>query len=231
MDKPEFDQYAGDYRQHHAASIRSSGEEPEFFHRYKVEDVAAELARRNLIPTRILDFGGGVGNSIPFLREAFPASEIVLLDTSPESLRLAGDVHAESARLLHFDGKTIPFPDGHFDLVFAACVFHHIPEEDQIPALIEIERVLAPGGSFFVFEHNPFNPLTVQAVRNCPFDENAVLIRAGKMRRRLEAARLHRNTLAYRIFFPNALRKLRVIEPHLRWLPLGAQYYVHAVKA
>jgi SAM-dependent methyltransferase len=230
MDKPEFDQYAGDYRQHHAASIRSSGEEPEFFHRYKVDDVAADLSRRNLIPGRILDFGGGVGNSIPFLREAFPAGEIVLLDTSLESLRIAGELHANSALLQHFDGKTIPFPDNHFDLVFAACVFHHIPEDVQIPVLIEIERVLAPGGSFFVFEHNPFNPLTVQAVRNCPFDENAVLISAGKMRRRLEAARLHRNTLAYRIFFPNVLRKLRVIEPHLRWLPLGAQYYVHAVK-
>jgi SAM-dependent methyltransferase len=231
MDRPEFDQFAGNYRQQHAANIRSSGEEPEFFHEYKVNDVVAETSRRKLIPGRILDFGGGVGNSIPFLRKAFPASEIVLLDTSLESLRLAGETHADLARLQHFDGKTIPFSDGHFDLVFAACVFHHIPEELQVPLLIEIERVLAPRGSFFIFEHNPFNPLTVRAVRNCPFDENAVLISAGRMRRRLAAARLHRNTVAYRIFFPNAFRKLRVIEPHLRWLPLGAQYFVHALKA
>lgn len=231
MNEPEFDRFAGDYRQHHAASIRSSGEEPEFFHQYKVADVAAELSRRKLSPKRILDFGGGVGNSIPYLREAFPASEIVLLDTSSESLKIAGESHAGSARFQHFDGRTIPFPDSHFDLVFAACVFHHIPEEVQVTLLVEIRRVLAAGGSFFVFEHNPFNPLTVQAVRNCPFDENAILITAGRMRRRLAAARLDQNTLSYRIFFPNALRKLRVIEPHLRWLPLGAQYYVHAVKA
>ena len=30
--------------------------------------------------------------------------------------------------------------------------------------------------------------------------------------------------------FPALLRALRVLEPHLAWLPLGAQYYVCAAK-
>jgi ubiquinone/menaquinone biosynthesis C-methylase UbiE len=230
MNESEFDRFAKEYRQHHAASIRSSGEEPEFFHKYKVDDVAAELARRDLIPLRILDFGGGIGNSLAFIREAFPTSEVVLLDTSTKSLKTAEERHAGLARFQHFDGRQIPFPDGHFDLVFAACVFHHIPAESQIPLLAEIRRVLVRGGNFFVFEHNPYNPLTVQAVRNCPFDENAVLISAGRMGARLAAAGLQKYIVSYRLFFPHSLRKLRVLEWHLRWLPLGAQYYVHAVK-
>jgi hypothetical protein len=30
------------------------------------------------------------------------------------------------------------------------------------------------------------------------------------------------------VFFPAALRRLRVLEQGLRWLPLGAQYALHA---
>lgn len=130
-----------------------------------------------------------------------------------------------------FDGQKIPYPDGSFDLVFAACVFHHIPAEMHVPLLREIERVLAPGGSFFIFEHNPYNPVTVRVVKECPFDENAVLISAGSMRRRLSAAGFTPHRIAYRIFFPHFLRWLRGLERYLSRLPLGAQYYAHAIKA
>ena len=43
---------------------------------------------------------------------------------------------------------------------------------------MELKRVLRAGGACVIFEHNPLNPLTVQAVNTCPFDENAVLIKA-----------------------------------------------------
>jgi len=32
-----------------------------------------------------------------------------------------------------------------------------------------------------VFEHNPWNLLTVKAVKNCPFDEDAVLLRSSEL--------------------------------------------------
>ena len=44
MDEAEFDRFADEYYQQHAASIRLSGEAPEYFHQYKVDDVAATLA-------------------------------------------------------------------------------------------------------------------------------------------------------------------------------------------
>ena len=91
--------------------------------------------------------------------------------------------------------------------------------------------MLRPGGLFVIFEHNPRNPLTVRAVNTCPFDEHAVLIDAKVMQVCLAEAAFTEIQLAYRIFFPRILRALRILEPMLRWLPLGAQYYVSARKA
>jgi hypothetical protein len=79
-----------------------------------------------------------------------------------------------------------------------------------------------------LFEHNPLNPLTRHAVNTCPFDENAVLIGAPTMRRRVHEAGFGNARVKYRIFFPHFLRTLRPLEPKLTWLPLGAQYYVVA---
>src|SRR4029077_8585681 len=99
-----------------------------------------------------------------------------------------------------------------------------------VALLGEIRRALKPRGARFGFEHNPLNPLTRHAVDTCPFDENAVLIRAPTMRGRALQAGFADARINYRIFFPHALRGLRPLEPRLTWLPLGAQYYVRARK-
>lgn len=230
MLEAEFDKFAGEYEQDHAGSIRLSGETPAFFARYKITDVAAVLAVLGRKPLRILDFGAGVGNSLGPMREAFPDSEIVLLDPSSQSLDIARSRFPGQAHCQPFDGQTIPYGDDHFDLVFTACVFHHIPEELHVGLLSEIGRVMKPGGSFFLFEHNPWNPLTLHAVRNCRFDENAVLIDARQMNSRMATAGLSSTRTAYRLFFPRFLAKLRPLERYLTNVPIGAQYFVHAVK-
>jgi ubiquinone/menaquinone biosynthesis C-methylase UbiE len=226
----EFDQFALEYQQQHAASIRLSGETPDFFAQYKIDDVAARLARSGVKPRRILDFGAGVGNSLGPMRAAFPDSEITLLDPSSQSLDIAHKRFPGQAHFRHFDGETIPYEDASFDLAFAACVFHHIPENLHVGLIKEIERVLASGGSFFLFEHNPWNPLTTHAVRRCAFDENAVLINGREMRARVAAAGFSRADIVYRIFFPRLFARLRPFERFLATVPLGAQYFVHAVK-
>lgn len=230
MLEAEFDQFAAEYEADHARSIRLSGESPQYFAQYKIDDVAAALRAMGRTPKRILDFGGGVGNSLPFMRKAFPASDIVLLDPSARSLNIAAMRFPGQATFQPFDGETIPYDDGTFDLAFAACVFHHIPADFHVGLMTEISRVLAPGGSFFLFEHNPLNPLTRHAVRNCAFDKNAVLIRAKRVRRRLANAGLNDVRVKYRFFFPAALAALRPFERHLAALPMGAQYFAHAVK-
>ena len=155
MDEAEFDRFADEYHHQHAANIRASGEEPEFFAKYKIDDVSAALRHLGRKPARILDFGGGVGNSVGFMREAFAGSE------SSCSIRRrkrwtwrAGAIRGARPFSNSTAGR-IPFPDKSFDLVFVACVFHHIPADLHVPLLREIDRVLANGGSLFVFEHNP----------------------------------------------------------------------------
>jgi SAM-dependent methyltransferase len=226
----EFDRFAAEYREQHAASIRLSGETPDYFAEYKIRDVASACAARRVAPRRIVDFGGGVGNSLPFLRRHFPKAEITLLDPSLASLDIAAQRFPGEATFEHFDGVRIPFEPGAFDIAFTACVFHHIPATAHVALLREIGRVLAPEGRFFLFEHNPLNPLTRHAVNSCAFDENAVLIGSREMRKRFALAGFGAARTRFRIFFPHALAGMRPLEPYLAWLPLGAQYSIEAVK-
>ena len=67
--------------------------------------------------------------------------------------------------------------------------------------------MLANGGSFFLFEHNPWNPLTTHAVRNCAFDENAVLINGRDMRKRMDRGGLLQARHRLPDFLPAPVRK------------------------
>jgi SAM-dependent methyltransferase len=233
VDEAEFDKFAAEYRAMHAANIKLSGEDPEYFAEYKVIDLAAELARSEraaAAPPRIMDFGAGIGYSVPFFRKHLPAARLTCLDVSRKSLDIGAATHGRLAEFTHFDGARIPFEVNAFDVALASCVFHHIPHGEHVALLGEIRRVLKPGGLLLVFEHNPLNPLTRHAVNTCEFDEHAELIRAPAMRRRAQAAGFAAADVRYRIFFPHFLRGLRPFEPMLAWLPLGAQYYVRARK-
>lgn len=220
----EFDIHAESYERQHANSLRLSGEDPAFFSQYKVAVVQRMLAARGKEPSRILDFGAGVGNALPFLQEHFPSARVTCLDVSAASLSKCEARAQRPAEFVVYDGQKIPFEDGTFDAVFTACVFHHIPPSKHLSLLAEIRRVLAADGEFFLFEHNPWNPFTTHAVRNCPFDANAILINAPEMRRRLKAAGFSDLNLSYHIFFPGSLSALRPAERLLRWFPIGAQY-------
>jgi ubiquinone/menaquinone biosynthesis C-methylase UbiE len=230
MNASEFDKFADEYQSLHANNIRASGESPTYFARYKVQDVAQVLGEPSQQALRVLDFGAGVGASVPYFRELFANVQLTCLDVSRKSLELGELQFAGQADFVAFDGKTIPFPDNSFDLTFAACVFHHIEHAQHLALLSELRRVLRPKGSVVIFEHNPFNPLTVHAVNTCPFDENAVLLKASHLMQAMEQAGFHQLQRRYRIFFPKALRFLRGLEPYLTWLPLGAQYSVFGRK-
>lgn len=224
----EFDAIAAGYEDQHRASIKLSGEETGFFARYKAQDARALARAAGIEPTRILDFGSGVGNAVGPLMEAFPAASLTCLDNSGASLAHSRQRNGESPEYRLYDGETLPADLGRFDLVFVACVFHHIPEAAHVSLLRQLRAVLAPGGMAVLFEHNPLNPLTRHAVASCPFDANAVLIGGGCLRERFVAAGFASPRVAYRLFFPRPLAWLRPLERWLSWLPLGAQYRVTA---
>jgi SAM-dependent methyltransferase len=167
---------------------------------------------------------------VPFFARHLPSARVTCLDVSRKSLDIGAATHGDVAEFRHFDGAHIPCPDDSFDVALASCVFHHIPHGEHVALLGEIRRILKPRGWLFVFEHNPLNPLTRHAVNTCAFDEHAELVRAPTMRRRVLDAGFGTAKVSYRIFFPHALRALRPLEAQLKWLPLGAQYYVAARK-
>jgi SAM-dependent methyltransferase len=114
----------------------------------------------------ILDFGCGIGNATRALERAFAHASLTGCDRSVESIRVARELTAGSARAQYVElpESGLPFPDGSFDVVFSSNVFHHVDRVDQIRWGSELARVLTPDGSALLFEHNPYNPLTRRAV-------------------------------------------------------------------
>ncbi len=234
MLEQEFDRFAQEYEQLHASVLAPSGEGPEFFAAYKPADMRRHLAASGApgAPLTLLDFGCGVGGSLPHLRREFPDAELIGADVSRKSLDIAERRYPGLARLIGLNETgAMPLPEASADVVFSACVFHHIPEAEHHRILCDLHRVTKPGGSLFIFEHNPLNPLTRRVVDACAFDENAVLIGATELRKRILAAGFQDAKICYRIFFPHALKWLRPLENALTWCPLGAQYYVAARRA
>lgn len=225
----EFDRYAADYTALHRASVRASGEEPAYFSRYKAQYMARWLGRDCAgAQVSILDFGCGIGNSIPPLRTAFPQAVLTGVDPSVESVRRASGSHSDEASFRANDGQSIPYPDASFDAIHVACVFHHIEPRERLHWMQEIRRVLKPHGTVFVFEHNVLNPLTLKAVHNCPFDVDAILLPRRELLRLCHSAGFTHAAARYIVFFPAALSFLRALEPYLGLVPFGAQYVVRA---
>ena len=190
--KADFDEFADEYTSLHSRSIAVSGEPPEFFAEYKVADTA-ELARRyGLKETlNILDFGSGIGNSIPFFLKYFLRPTLTCVDVSERSLEISKNKFRDMAHHKVFNSGNLPFDNESFDIVFTACVFHHIAEEGHMRLLKEFRRVVAKTGFIIIFEHNPMNPLTLRAVNKCPFDEKAVLLEAPTLARKTKKMSIH----------------------------------------
>ncbi|WP_300540852.1 class I SAM-dependent methyltransferase [Maricaulis sp.] len=229
MDRAEFDQYADAYDAQHAANIAITGEAPDYFAEYKVRETSRVARQHGTEPKIIVDFGSGIGNTLPHMNTYFPDAQTYAADVSEKSLQISERRFPGVAENLLID-RSIPLPDESVDLAFTACVFHHISPEEHGYWLTEVRRVLRKGGLFVLFEHNPLNPLTVHAVNTCPFDENAVLIRSELMKARFQSAGWETIETRFHVFFPGVLKWMRPVEALLKWLPLGGQYSIAARK-
>jgi ubiquinone/menaquinone biosynthesis C-methylase UbiE len=220
--RSEFDQYADEYDATVQAAIGASGETVAFF-----ADLKARLARHEAPSARrVLDFGCGVGNMSRALAARFPGAKIAGCDPSAESIATARERSNAAVEFVTTTGHQLPFESGTFDLVVAACVFHHIDGREQAHWASEMARVLRPGGQVAFFEHNPLNPLTQRVVRNVPFDAEAVLLRRSAADGLLTRAGFRVRRSRYYFFFPRLLAALRPLEPLMGWIPFGGQYYV-----
>lgn len=227
--KPHFDRYAQSYRDMHEQSVRLSGEDPAYFAAGKIAHMADVIGEaRSGNPLDILDFGCGIGGSISHLLQGFPRAQVRGVDPSSESIGIARAAHP-GIEFGVIGEQGIPLQDLSMDIVMAACVYHHIPPHERPTWTRELKRVLKPGGHAFIFEHNPLNPVTRRVVRDCPFDDDAVLLPRRETIDLLREGGFSSIDVSYIVFFPRFLSALRPAEKLLKKLPLGAQYVAHGI--
>lgn len=86
-----------------------------------------------------------------------PDGKLTLLDIQQEMLEKCA-AKLRSVGIANFstklaDGKSLPFDDGSFDVLFLVTVFGEIEERDAF--LGEAARVLRPNGVLSITEHHP----------------------------------------------------------------------------
>jgi ubiquinone/menaquinone biosynthesis C-methylase UbiE len=98
----------------------------------------------------ILDIGCGTGKLAHRLVTHHRDARVFGIDLS-ESMIRAGQPRFATEQRVHLsvaDSEHLPFADGTFDYVTCSNSFHHYP--NQLAALREMFRVLAPGGRLFL---------------------------------------------------------------------------------
>jgi SAM-dependent methyltransferase len=70
--------------------------------------------------------------------------------------------HQNSSHIVNAAGENLPFSSGHFDLVLSHEVIEHV--RDDRAAVIEMIRVLKPGGRIIVFSPNRGYPFETHGI-------------------------------------------------------------------
>ena len=218
----DFDEYADQYEELLQEQLAFFSKDRGYFSEYKVALAAKHSPRP---PVRVLDFGCGIGLSLPFLMRYFPGANIFATDLSEGSL---GHVRKNFRDVTVLsDGEV---EEHSYDMIFVTGVFHHVPIQQRESLIKRLAKLLSMEGRLVVFEHNPFNPVTRHMVATCPFDADAELIRLGSMKRLVASSGINVTSAGYCLFFPQLLSILRPLEKYLCWLPGGGQYFVVAKK-
>lgn len=97
-----------------------------------------------LVERPLLDAGCGTGGLLARLAAAFPGRELVGVDVAPEAVRRA-QRKVPRARLIVGSVSALPFRQTSFGAVVSCDVLCH-RLVDEHAALVELHRVLAPGG-------------------------------------------------------------------------------------
>jgi SAM-dependent methyltransferase len=218
----DFDQYRCSYDADINQAIAFSGQEHAFYLHVKAA-ILIELLRRHLPATRldVLDVGCGNGGLHQFLRPA--GISLTGIEVAPQFIEVARQANQDVAYDL-YDGHQLPYSTGRFNAAFTVCVMHHVPPEQWLEFVVEMRRVVRPGGLVVIFEHNPYNPITAHIVRTCPIDRDAVLLKPAVLKSIMREGGLEKTTRQFILFTPFRNSLFRRLDRLLRWLPLGAQY-------
>jgi ubiquinone/menaquinone biosynthesis C-methylase UbiE len=104
---------------------------------------------------RVLEIGCGTGNLSLLVKRMKPRLEVTGLDPDPKALARAGRKARAAGLALQLDrgfADQLPYPDGSFDRVLSALMFHHLDAGLRVASLREVLRVLRPGGSLHLMD-------------------------------------------------------------------------------
>jgi ubiquinone/menaquinone biosynthesis C-methylase UbiE len=127
---------------------------------YDAMDLAEVTFKRALRPRvfeglhgRILDAGVGTGRNMPFYPRG---ARVTGFDISGAMLARAGeraDKLGIDVELIEGDILKTGLPDAEFDGVVATFLFGTLPDKLQLPALVELARILKPTGEIRLLDH------------------------------------------------------------------------------
>lgn len=113
------------------------------------DDIAVLVADADIVGKSILDIGVGAGGPARVLVRDFCAGQVTGIDIEQSVLDRAQDLNAaeqleDRISLQKVVPGKLPFPEGHFDIVFSKDTFVHVA--DKAALFAEIYRVLKPHG-------------------------------------------------------------------------------------
>jgi ubiquinone/menaquinone biosynthesis C-methylase UbiE len=104
---------------------------------------------------RVLEIGCGTGNLALLVGLLHPDAVVVGLDPDPRALARARRKAGRRSLPVRFDrgfAQELPYADASFDRVLSALMFHHLGPDERARALLEVRRVLQPGGSLHLVD-------------------------------------------------------------------------------
>jgi ubiquinone/menaquinone biosynthesis C-methylase UbiE len=102
---------------------------------------------------RVLDLGCGTGTLATMVKLSHRSAEMFGLDADPETLSLAREKMARVGLEVQLDqgfASALPYATASFDRVLSSLFFHHVSDKLKDQAMLEVRRVLRPGGEFHI---------------------------------------------------------------------------------
>ncbi|MCR9138044.1 MAG: class I SAM-dependent methyltransferase [Alphaproteobacteria bacterium] len=143
--------------------IEQYGDDPTYTLALQVADLAGTET--------LLDIGCGGGAAVFAAADILPQGKAIGIDPTPAMIRTACAKSStyparQRIRFIEAPAETLPLEAGSVDVAITICALHHWG--DIKGSLLEIARVLKPGGRLIVVEHiftDPDMAMDIEAIR------------------------------------------------------------------